>query len=369
VLALIAEARTAGARLAPACKVLGLSVRTVQRWKRQEVGEDKRQGPKRKPANALSEEERTEVLGILNSPKFRGLPPTQIVPRLADQGVYLASESTCYRILRDQGQLPEASSKRNRVKRAKPRHVVNGPNQLWCWDITYLHCEVRGHYLYLYMFMDVWSRKIVGWEVHASERAVYSARLIEQITKGMKIEDLVLHMDNGAPMKGAPMLRALQGLRITASYSRPRVSNDNPFVESLFSTCKSRPGFPVKRFSTLEEARAWVARFVDWYNEEHCHSAIGYVTPSERHAGQAEAILERRRRLYAKARQRRPGRWSGSVRRWEAPTEVSLNPEEVADQRRVAKPADPSSVRDLHLPCSTSTSRSPTACGSLPSGR
>jgi len=358
-----------GARQEAACEILGLSSRTVQRWRAQSGGEDRRKGPKQKPANALTEEEEQELLDLMNAPRFRGLPPTQIVPLLADEGIYLASESTCYRLLRANDQLPEATPNPSRVRRAKPRHVATRPNQLWCWDITYLRCQVRGQYLYLYVFMDVWSRKIVGWEVYASERAIYSASLLEGITAGMEIEDLILHADNGGPMKGAPMLHALSGRGITASFSRARVSNDNPFIESLFNTFKSRPGFPVKPFESLEEARACVERFVHWYNNEHLHSGIGYVTPAERHAGEAEAILERRSLVYAKAKERHPNRWTRSTRSWKAPAAVYLNPENVADRHGAAKPTDPPPLNDSCRQWHTSAGRSPATYGTQPSGR
>lgn len=264
---------------------------------------------------------------MANSPQYRGLPPQQIVPRLADRGLYLASESTIYRVLRDADQSAHREASRPRVRRAKPTHKANGPDQLWSWDITYLRTSVKGQYFYLYLMIDVWSRKIVGWDVHLEQRAGLAADLMKRATQGLEAEGLVLHADNGGPMKGATMLATLQKLGVVASFSRPQVSDDNPFSEAIFRTLKYRPGYPTNPFGTAEEARTWIEGFVAWYNEEHLHSAIRYVTPSQRHALQGPEILAKRAAVYEEAKTRNPRRWAGATRCWAPVGEVHLNPE------------------------------------------
>jgi putative transposase len=342
ILELVTEATKAGARLERACEVLGVCARTVQRWLR-DGGQDNRCGPKMSPPNRLSDAERRKVVKMANSPEFRDLSPKQIVPRLADRGVYIASESTFYRVLREYG----LDAHRERTRPAsgyRPKeHAATAPLQVASWDITYLKSHVAGQFWYLYMVVDVWSRKILGWAVHDSECMELAATLIERTCAdaGADPEGWVLHSDNGGPMKGSTMLATLQRLGVVASFSRPRVSDDNPFSEALFRTLKYRPGYPSGGFATVEAACAWVERFVCWYNHEHLHSGIGYVTPADRHAGRDKTLLAERRRVYERARHRHPSRWSGSTRTWEAPAVVRLNPDPRTDvvdagQERVA---------------------------------
>lgn len=330
ILALVDEAMAAGARQQRACDCLGVSCRMLQRWRHQpDGGEDRRRGPKRTPANKLSEVERARVLELANSPEYRDLSPKQIVPLLADKDVYVASESSFYRILRDADQLAHREPSRPR-RHHKPREYrARGPLEVWTWDITYLRSAVRGLYYYLYLVVDIWSRKIVGWRVEESELMDHSAELIQSLCNELGIDaaGLVLHADNGGPMKGSTMLATLERLGIVASFSRPRVSDDNPYSEALFRTLKYRPWYPSRPFETIEEARNWVASFVTWYNEEHLHSAIGYVTPQDRHDGRDEAILAKRQRVYELARQRHPERWRGTTRKWDRVEVVCLNPD------------------------------------------
>lgn len=331
MIALIEEACSVGARLAKACKVVGVSVRTVQRYRRH--GEVKPDGRKaaaagRVPANKLSEQERTAIVETANQPKFAHLPPSQIVPALADEGCYLASESSFYRVLRAKDQL----TRRGRVKapsHSRPQALeATAPNQLWSWDITYLATTVRGLFFYLYLILDVYSRKIVGWEVYAEESADHAASTFRKsyLREGIAGQSLILHSDNGSPMKGATMLATLQKLGVMPSFSRPSVSNDNPYSEALFKTLKYHPGFPDNPFETLDQARQWVARFTHWYNEEHRHSALKFVTPGQRHRGEDKDILALRAAVYEAARACRPERWPGSCRNWDRPEIITLNP-------------------------------------------
>jgi putative transposase len=329
ILALISEAQRAGARLLPCCEVLELDIRTVQRWKSQDGGDDRRHGPRTEPAHKLSKAERRRVLEVVNSPEFRDTSPKQIVPILADKGRFLASESSIYRILREEEQLAHRGRAKPSSSRPPAEQRATGPVQVWSWDITYLRSSVAGRFFYLYLFVDVWSRKIVAQAVHEAECTELAAALLE---RGLQCEnashiDLVVHADNGSPMKGATLKATMERLGVIPSFSRPRVSDDNPFSEALFRTLKYRPHYPRHPFQSIDEARAWVEDFVGWYNHQHLHSGIGFVTPADRHAGRAEAVLQRRRAVYEAARQRHPARWAGRpTRAWTAPQEVVLNP-------------------------------------------
>lgn len=329
---LIHEAVAAGARKAAACRELGITLRTLQRWT--QTGELRTDGRplavRPEPANKLSEAERQAILTTCNQAEYASLPPSQIVPRLADQGVYLASESTFYRVLNDHDQLHHRGRARAPRKVARPTtYVASRPNQVWSWDITYCASRVRGLFYYLYLVEDIYSRKIVGWEVHDRESGEQAAELMQRTVMAEQCfrQPLVLHSDNGAPMKSSTLLAKLDDLGVTPSRSRPRVSNDNPYSESLFRTLKYRPLWPAEGFADLDEARTWIQSFVDWYNHEHRHSRIKYVTPAQRHRGEDTALLNKRQAVYQKARGQRPERWSGDVRDWAPVGDVMLNPE------------------------------------------
>ncbi len=332
LLELLAEATAAGARQESACAVLGLNPRTVQRWQEDgTVRPDQRPLRQYEPPHKLTEAERAEVLAVANSPEFGHLPPSQIVPRLADQGRYLASESTFYRVLRAEGQLAHRRSERPARARSKPKAVcATAPNQVYSWDITYLPTAIRGQFFYLYLFLDIFSRKIVGWQVYEEESSVLASEVLRDVCQreGVPRHQLILHSDNGSPMKGATMLATLQGLGVMPSFSRPAVSNDNPYSESLFRTLKYHPAYPLKPFADLAAARQWVSDLVAWYNHEHRHSAIRFVTPAQRHAGLDGALLEHRKVVYEAARLRNPQRWRGAIRNWQRIQAVHLNPDQ-----------------------------------------
>ena len=313
----------------------GLSIRTLQRWNLQDDESDRRRGPGTDPSNKLAPAERQNILDIANSPEFRGLSPKQIVPQLADQGLYVASESSFYRVLRNESQMAHREPSRPATSRKPKEHVATGPCQVWSWDITYLKSPILGQFFYLYLIMDVWSRKIVASTVYLKECNDYSARLFLKTCLSLDVdpEGLVLHSDNGGPMKGATMLATLQHLGVVPSFSRPQVSDDNPYSESLFRTMKYRPGYPSQPFSSLAAAQAWVDGFVGWYNTEHLHSSIRFVTPDDRHFGREQAILASRRELYENARLKNPNRWSRSIRNWDPVETVYLNPEPKVEVR------------------------------------
>jgi transposase InsO family protein len=326
ILGLLDEAEAAGARLERACEVLGVEPRTVQRWRLRGGGEDGRHGPKGTPTNALSAAERAEVLAVANAPEHRDLSPKQIVPQLADRGQYVASESTFYRVLRAQGQLAHRGRARPPRPRPAPSHVATAPNRIWVWDITYLPTAVRGVFFYLYLMVDLFSRKVVGWRVHEAESMELSSELLEASLRAEGVDGtgLVVHADNGGPMKGSTMLATMQRLGVVPSFSRPSVSDDNAFAEAFFRHLKYAPSYPRTPFASLAEARRWVERFVRWYNEEHRHSGIQFVTPSERHRGEDGAVLAARQAVYERARRRHPERWSGPVRDCDPAGEVAL---------------------------------------------
>ena len=337
VLELVNQAITKGARQECACRAISLSARTLQRWQRDQFRGDQRPTRVQVPVNRLSVFERQALLGVLNSAEFGHLSPSQIVPRLADQGRYIASESTFYRVLKAECQLQHRGAERPRQQRNRPRALcATAPNQLFSWDITYLPTLVMGLYFYLYLFVDIFSRKIVGWQIYETESSELASEVMRDICERENIapHQVVLHSDNGSPMKGATMLATLQSLGVMPSFSRPAVSNDNPYSESLFKTLKYRPNYPSRAFENLLAARQWVGTFVHWYNHEHCHSAIRFVTPHERHAGQDTVLLSKRVDLYEAAKARHPQRWSGTTRNWQPVREVHLNPDQLMDQNK-----------------------------------
>lgn len=328
----INEAVANGARKHQACETIGLTIRTLQRWSDGvTVKADQRPAATRPaPTNKLTVSERQAVLECCNSQEFAHLPPSQIVPKLADQGHYLASESSFYRVLKQENQLQHRGRSKPRKTINKPTsYTTTGPNQVWSWDISYLPTGVIGQHYYLYLFLDIYSRKIVGAEVFDSENGTDAAALLQRSLWAEHCVDqgLVLHSDNGAPMKSFTLRAKMYDLGVVTSRSRPRVSNDNPYSESMFKTLKYCPQWPSQGFSTLNEARRWVDEFVAWYNQSHQHSGIRYVTPNERHEGRDAEILEKRRKVYDAAQKRHPSRWSGGTRNWELITAVELNPE------------------------------------------
>ena len=302
---------------------------------------DKRpQAVRPKPANKLTEEEQERILSTCNSARYDSLPPSQIVPSMLDDGVYLASESSFYRILRAHNQLNHrGQSLAPQRSREATTHHAAGPCELWSWDITYLASTVRGQFYYRDMCEDVYSRKIVGYEVYEVESGDYAAGLLQRclLREQCLHQPLVLHSDNGAPMKAQTMKAKMEELGVIPSYSRPRVSNDNAFSESLFKTLKYRPEWPSSGFKSLSDARRWVGRFVTWYNTEHKHSKLRFVTPQERHTGEDVAILAQRQRVLEQAKQRTPSRWgSRQVRNCEPVEPTTLNPEKCAVEKDAA---------------------------------
>ncbi len=339
---MIKQATKAGSRLKPACNEAEISLRTYRRWVKADgqVQQDRRpEAIRPEPKNKLNSEEIAEILAVCNRPEYASLPPSQIVPKLVDQGIYLASESSLYRVLHTHKQVQHRGRSHAAAKRAAPTsYTATGPNQVWSWDITYCPSSVRGLYYYLYLIEDIYSRKIVGWEVHDRECGELAAQLLQQTVMREQCfkKPIVLHSDNGAPIKSVALKAKMEDLGVTGSHSRPRVSNDNPYSESLFRTMKYCPRWPCEGFKDLQAVREWVNNFAIWYNEDHCHSRIGFVTPLQRHCGEDKELLEKRRIVYMQAKQKNPHRWSGEIRKWAHVGEVELNPDRFEKEHKKA---------------------------------
>lgn len=330
---LFQEGLRKGARAKAIADLIGLCSRTLRRWgiaiDAQGFSQDGRKGSIRMVPHRFSEEERQQVLATINDPEYADLTPAQIVARLAEQKVFIGSESTIYRIMRQEGLLNHRGRSRPpRPPQEPPVLEATGIKQVLAWDITLLPGPVKGQFYYLYMAMDVWSRRIIGAEVHECETGELAKNFFDRICRdeGITRQDAtVLHADNGAPMRSYTLAAKMNELGVSLSFSRPRVSNDNAFAESVFRTMKYHQSYPSRRFRDLPSVRAWVESFVDWYNNEHRHSGIKYVTPNQRHYGEADEICHIRQETYEKARQKNPRRWTRTTRDWSQPQVVRVN--------------------------------------------
>ncbi len=272
--------------------------------------EDERHGPKTAPANKLTAKERELVLEIVNEAARRDLTPNQIVPKLADEHRCVASESTMYRILREENLLKHRGIAKAPVRRPPNEHVAIGPKQVWSWDITKLLGPVKWTYFYLYVVLDTFSRYLVGWMLARSERAELARRLVREscLRHGVAAGELSLHMDRGAPMRSKTLAQTLADLGVEASFSQPPISNDNPFSEAHFKTLKYRPGFP-DCFASFESAQNLCARLFAWYNDGHRHAGLVGLTPAQVHFGHALKVLARREEIMRVAYERHPERF------------------------------------------------------------
>lgn len=321
----IAEAREKGVSQSVACNDCGLSTRTFQRWINSEITEDKRSNNSFTTSNALSRKEEQEILRLVCLPKYRDLTPNQIVPILAENGLYIASERTVYRLLKKQGM----NVKRGRdkaPKRSRPeQYIATDKNQVWVWDITYLPTNHKNTFFYLYAIIDIWDRSVVGWTISDRESGLEAAILLHRtcIRQGVKYDSLIVHQDNGSPMISVEFLSALS-IWGKPSFSRPGVSDDNAYAESFFRTAKYNQRYPV-RFNDLAESKSWASGFIEYYNNKHRHSGIKFLTPMQRRNGEEAAILAAREKTYKEAKKTNPGRWSGNTRDWSPISCVYLN--------------------------------------------
>jgi putative transposase len=322
---LIEEAVMDGARLFRACAVIEISTRTFSRWKNGTLVDGRKGSPKAVPRK-FTEAEKDELVNVACSEEYCDQTPYEIVVDLLETDRYIASPSTFYRVLRERGLLHHRGESSAPKKSARPPELVaTGPNQVWSWDITYLKTDVAGIFFYAYVIIDVWSRKIVGWEIHERESPELAAEFFQRIARSLKLEGVRLHADNGNSMKAATILMTFYHLGIIPSFSRPRVSDDNPYSEALFKTLKYNVRYP-KFFIDLAHARSWFAGFVVWYNTEHRHSGIGYVTPQARHEGRDLELFATRNRTLSVARALRPERWGKRIAVHESDRIVYLNP-------------------------------------------
>ena len=318
VLLFIHTACQQGCRKKIVCQYLGIDIRRIQRWKKDGVI-DKRKGSPRKVEKRLTEAEKDEIIETCTNERFRNLNPHEIVAILAEEGKYIASESSFYRTLHERNLMKHRRDEKKPTGSQQIEVVITEPHKQLSWDISYLKTTVKGKYFYLYMFIDIWNRKIIQWAIHEEESDKKAKELLEDIG----IKNYSLHSDNGGPMKSHLMKATLEKLGVLATFSRPYVSNDNAYSEALFKTVKLTAGYP-KAFDSIEEAREWMSKFVQWYNYEHKHSGIGYVTPQERLEGKDKIIFAKRNETYLSAYNTHPERWSKPPKQWKHEEKVSL---------------------------------------------
>jgi putative transposase len=279
---------------------------------------------------SLSREEEEKVLECLNSERFMDKSPTEVYAALLDEGIYLCSIPTMYRILREHNQVKERRNQLRHPDYKKPELLAKAKNEVWSWDITKLKGPVKWTYYYLYVILDIFSRYVVGWMVASRESSELAVRLFRETCGKQNIEpgNLTIHADRGSSMKSKPVALMLSDLGVTKTHSRPHVSNDNPYSESQFKTLKYRPEFPA-RFGSIEDARLFCKQFFYWYNWEHYHSGIGLLTPGALHFDKAESIRERRQDVLLTAYGIHPERFvKKSPTPPEIPDAVWINPPE-----------------------------------------
>ena len=307
-----------------ACQALGLARSQFYRRRQPQPAAH----PQPAPARRLSEDERAEVLGLLNAPRFADQAPREVYASLLDAGVYVCSVRSMYRILTEQEEVRERRDQLRHPNYTKPELLATGPNQVWSWDITKLLGPVKWSYCYLYTVLDIYSRYVVGWMIALQEAGHLAETLIAETCQrqGIGRGQLTLHADRGKPMLAKPLAFLLADLGVTKSHSRPYTSDDNPFSEAQFKTMKYRPDYP-ERFGSLLEARHWGQDFFQWYNFAHHHSALGLLTPAHVHFGRATEVLRQRQIVLQQAYDRHPERFvRGTPRPAAPPAAVYINP-------------------------------------------
>lgn len=322
---LIQEALSDGARLFKACQTIEISVRTYQRWKAGDI-QDQRKGAVKNIPKKLSDDECQLIIDTCCSARFKDSNPYEIFITLLEEKNYIASISSFYRVLKRNNLLHQRSNKKQGNKKSIPPEVrATGPNQVWCWDITWLPTDIKGFFFYSYMIIDIWDKSIVGWSIHDNESEIHAKELFDRALFEQGHPKVHIHSDNGNPMKGISLLALYYLLGLKNSFSRPRVSNDNPFIESFFGIMKYSIKYP-GRFKSIEEAREWMAEFVSYYNNYHRHSGIYYFTPKQMRTGDFKEIVEIRNETMQKAFKKNPARWSKKLKQWKKEHVVYLNP-------------------------------------------
>ena len=330
--------------VAPLCQALALPRATLYRaWRRERFPVEAR--PRPKPARALDAAERQAVLYVLHEKRFVDLPPAQVYATLLDEERFLCSERTMYRILQDEGEVRERRKQLTHPPYAKPELIATGPNEVWSWDITKLKGPAKWSYFHLYVILDIFSRCTVGWMVAPRESAELAKRLITESCRKQAIteEQLTLHADRGSSMRSKCVAMLLSDLGVTKTHSRPHVSNDNPFSESQFKTLKYRPTFPA-RFGCIQDARAFCVDFFQWYNAEHHHSALGWLTPEDVHYGRGPRLVEARQQVLDVAYTQHPERFvRHAPKAPRLPEAVWINPPATSAQEQEENKADDTS--------------------------
>jgi len=319
------EAAAPAMGTAPACEVLGLPRATLDRRRRPPTSTPT---PRPAPPRALDLGERQTVLETLHSERFLDAAPAQVHATLLDEGTYLCSPRTMYRLLETAGEIKERRNQARRPQYAAPELLATRPNEVWSWDITKLLGPAKWTYFYLYVILDIFSRYVVGWMLAPRETAVLAERLIAETCAKHAIPpgQLTIHADRGGPMRSKPVALLLADLGVTKTHGRPHVSNDNPFSEAQFRTLKYSPQFP-ERFGSLEDGRAFGQAFFRWYNHEHRHSGLGFLTPAVVHVGQAATVRAQRQQVLAAAYTTHPERFvNGRPQPADLPTAVWINP-------------------------------------------
>lgn len=313
----------------PACEVLGVTRATLYRRRRPQSPTSPT--PRRPSPRMLSQSERKEILDVLHSPRFCDVSPDEVVATLLDDGVYLASPRTMYRILSAHGESRERRNQLVHPAYARPELLAEAPNELWSWDISKLKGPVKWTSYHLYVILDVFSRYVVGWMIAERELAALATRLVKEtiVKHDVDPNKLIVHADRGTSMTSKPLALLLADLGVTKSHSRPYTSTDNCYSEAHFKTLKYRPGFP-DRFGSIEDARTFCVTFFHWYNTEHRHSGIGMMTPEAMHYGHAKELHAKRALVLQGAYDRHPERFTRGVPRPRAlPTAAWINPPEI----------------------------------------
>jgi putative transposase len=313
---------------APVCQALGLSRAVI--YRRRNPEEAKVKQPRPRPARALDPQERQKVLDTLHAERFCDLSPVEAYQTLLEEGRYLCSSRTMYRILVDNKEVRERRNQLRHPRYHRPELVATRPNQVWSWDITKLKGPIKWTYYHLYVMLDLFSRYVVGWLLAMNESASLAARLVAETCAKQNVRegDLTIHADRGTAMTSKTLAEKLIDLGVNKTHSRPRVSNDNPFSEAQFRTLKYWPGFP-DRFDSPQHGREVHRTFFPWYNHEHHHSALRYLTPAVVHHGRAEQVLAERHRVLTAAYLERPERFvNGPPRLERLPKAVWINPPE-----------------------------------------
>ena len=310
------------------CGAIGVSRASLQRHRGQRAAPPVIPRPRAKPARALTAPQQQAVLDLLHAPRFADQAPAEIYASLLDEGLYLCSIRTMYRILGQHGEIRERRAQLRHPTYKKPELLAERPNQVWSWDITKLMGPAKWTYFYLYVILDIFSRRVVGWCIADVESAALFKPLLKDALARHQVApgQLTLHADRGAPMKAKATAFLLADLGVTRSHNRPHTSNDNPFSESHFKTLKYQPRFP-RRFGCSADAKAFCRQFFDWYNQDHHHTGIGLMTPDQVHYGQADAVHAARQKTLDRACRDNPERFVNQPPKPPAkPTAAWINP-------------------------------------------